>query len=275
MSRSLLVIVPTRGRPAAASRLIEAFVATGATADLVFCIDNDDPRAPEYRAIQSEWWTTPHHDGGRAIGFRFGPRQSLAGWTNEVAATACLPGCWLRCDVDCEADPWHCWNLHRPSHKPDWHDQHACPPPSYRALCSMGDDHLPRTPSWDGRLLEGLRGMGGGFVYGNDLLRGQELPTAVAISSPVVAALGWMCLPGLSHYFVDDAWKALGGAAGCLRYLPDVVIEHLHPAAAKAPADATYREAETSEPEDRAAYELWKTTSLTRDAATVRSALNR
>ena len=67
----------------------------------------------------------PHHTGGRAIGFRFGPRQSLAGWTNEVATTACLPDCWLHCDEDCEAGPRHCWNLHRPSHKPDWHDQHA------------------------------------------------------------------------------------------------------------------------------------------------------
>src|ERR1022692_4739674 len=202
MMRDMLVIVPTRGRPAAATRLIEAFAATGATTDLVFCVDNDDPHLPEYRAIQSEWWMAPHHTGGRAIGFRFGPRQSLAGWTNEVATTACLPDCWLHCDEDCEAGPRHCWNLHRPSHKPDWHDQHACPPPRYRALCSMGDDHLPRTPGWDRLLLDGLADMGGGFAYGNDLYQGEILPTAVAVSSPIVAALGWMCLPALNHMFV-------------------------------------------------------------------------
>jgi hypothetical protein len=48
MMRDMLVIVPTRGRPAAATRLIEAFAATGATTDLVFCVDNDDPHLPEY-----------------------------------------------------------------------------------------------------------------------------------------------------------------------------------------------------------------------------------
>jgi hypothetical protein len=99
----------------------------------------------------------------------------------------------------------------------------------------MGDDHLPRTPGGDRLLLDGLADMGGGFAYGNDLYQGEILPTAVAVSSPIVAALGWMCLPALNHMFVDDVWKALGGATNRLRYLPDVVIEHLHHVNAKAP----------------------------------------
>lgn len=34
--------------------------------------------------------------------------------------------CQLPCDADCEIGPVHCWNWHRPDHKPDWHDPQEC-----------------------------------------------------------------------------------------------------------------------------------------------------
>src|SRR5437762_9313930 len=34
--------------------------------------------------------------------------------------------CQLPCDGDCEIAPVHCWNWHRPNHKPDWHDPANC-----------------------------------------------------------------------------------------------------------------------------------------------------
>ena len=37
-----------------------------------------------------------------------------------------MPDCQMPCDADCEAGPVHCWNWHRPNHKPDWHDPEAC-----------------------------------------------------------------------------------------------------------------------------------------------------
>ena len=73
--------------------------------------------------------------------------------------------------------------------------------------------------------------MGGtGIAYGNDLHQGGALATSVVMSSDIAAALGWMALPGCAHYHIDDVWVALGRDAGCLAYLPDVVIEHAHPA---------------------------------------------
>lgn len=38
------------------------------------------------------------------------------------------PDCQMPCDEDCEIGPVHCWNWHRPSHKPDWHDPAKCDP---------------------------------------------------------------------------------------------------------------------------------------------------
>jgi hypothetical protein len=34
--------------------------------------------------------------------------------------------CQVACDADCEIAPVHCWNAHRPNHKPDWHDASEC-----------------------------------------------------------------------------------------------------------------------------------------------------
>lgn len=34
--------------------------------------------------------------------------------------------CRMPCDPDCEAGPVHCWNLHRPNSKPDWHNPGFC-----------------------------------------------------------------------------------------------------------------------------------------------------
>lgn len=144
----------------------------------------------------------------------------------------------------------------------------------FDAVAFMGDDVLPRTKGWDVRIVDALAGLGSGIVYGDDLLQGERLPTAVFMSTDIVRALGWMCPPGLVHLYLDNAWLELGRAMGRLRYLPDVVLEHLHPDAGKAPQDATYREANSRERDsaDRAAYEAWRRDRLPLDLEVLRAA---
>jgi len=103
----------------------------------------------------------------------------------------------------------------------------------------MGDDHRVRTHGWD-RELSGAAG-DWGVAYGNDLLRGQELPTSVVMSADIIRVLRKMAPEQLWHMYCDDYWKALGGGLGRLAYRSDVVIEHLHPAAGKAQMDDSYR----------------------------------
>jgi hypothetical protein len=109
-----------------------------------------------------------------------------------------------------------------------------------RAVGFLGDDHRPRTRGWDRVYLDALDALGTGIVYGDDGHRGQGLPTHVAMTSDIVLALGWMAPPVLRHLFADDFWRDLGVAAGCLRYLPGVLVEHLHPAAGKGVMDDGY-----------------------------------
>ena len=48
----------------------------------------------------------------------------------------------MPCDADCEVGPVHCWNWHRPNHKPDWHDPAACDGcPIQARLVAHGTEH--------------------------------------------------------------------------------------------------------------------------------------
>lgn len=132
------------------------------------------------------------------------------------------------------------------------------------AVGFMGDDHLPRTVGWDGRYVEELGRLGTGLVYGNDLIQGQALPTQVAMSSDVILATGCMVPPGAIHLWLDNAWLALGQALNAITYLPDVVVEHLHPIAGRAEWDAGYAEAnaDARSDADRAVFEQWRQQDL-------------
>jgi hypothetical protein len=110
----------------------------------------------------------------------------------------------------------------------------------YDFFTFIGDDHRFRTPDWDIALSKAI-GTAPGLAYGNDLLQGQNLPTAVMMSNAIVSALGGMVPPKLRHLYLDNFWKKLGEDLGNLVYLPQVIIEHCHPLAGKAEWDEGYR----------------------------------
>ena len=111
--------------------------------------------------------------------------------------------------------------------------------PDYDYICFMGDDHLPITKGWDTKLAEAI-GDKAGIAYGNDLLQGENLPTAVVMSTKIIRALGFMSPPALKHLFLDNFWLAIGKALGNSTYCSDVVIEHLHYINGKAAHDERY-----------------------------------
>ena len=181
---SLIVIVPSRGRPDNIARLREAWAdLTTLAARLLVAVDDDDPELPGYLE-QGDGWTI------------VGPRLRLGPTLNSLAPTMTKRAPYIG---------------------------------------FLGDDHLPRTTGWDLEVTAALATLGTGFVYGNDLVRGADLPTAFFMTSNIVDKLGYIFPPGLVHMYLDDAVRELGTAANCLTYLPDVIIEHLHPVAGTAP----------------------------------------
>ena len=89
------------------------------------------------------------------------------------------------------------------------------------------------------------------------------------MSSDIVAALGWMCLPELKHFWCDNVWADLGRGAGCLRHLRAVAVDQLHPGAKTAAPDQTYADSGKKIPEDRGAYFAWRGGRMAADIETV------
>jgi hypothetical protein len=141
-----------------------------------------------------------------------------------------------------------------------------------KVIAFMGDDHRPRTKGWDRAYLDALADRPG-IVYGNDLIQEWRLPTQCAMSTELIRALGHMAPPVLTHLYVDNYWRDLGRATDCLTYLPDVVIEHVHPVAGKAQMDEGYRRVNAPEmyARDNSAYAYYMRTRGARDIAAARA----
>ncbi|HEU4751980.1 MAG TPA: class I SAM-dependent methyltransferase [Armatimonadota bacterium] len=143
----------------------------------------------------------------------------------------------------------------------------------YWALGFAGDDHLPQTIGWAKRYADVLRELGTGMVYGDDGYQGAKLSTEWAMTSDVVRALGRMVPAPVEHMFCDNAVLALFTAAGAVRHLPEIRIEHMHPVAGKARTDAQYERVNSRDQmaRDRAAYQLWQTTERAAHVRAVRA----
>jgi hypothetical protein len=56
----------------------------------------------------------------------------------------------------------------------------------------------------------------------------------------IVQELDGMVPDHLLHLYLDNFWKTLGLDIGALTYLPETIIEHMHPLAGKAEVDQGY-----------------------------------
>ena len=140
----------------------------------------------------------------------------------------------------------------------------------YEFLSFMGDDHRPRTQGWD-RILSDAIGERPGVAYGDDLLQGANLPTAVTMSAEIVRRIGYMVPPVLVHMYMDNFWRDFGVKIGNLQYRADVVIEHMHYLAGKAINDLQYQEVNASHvyEKDRISYEDYEKTQMDTDVGLV------
>jgi hypothetical protein len=241
----LVILVPSRNRPGTARPVADAIAQTStADAVLAYVVDESDPTGGDYaralgcpvvdvRAAGPADWAGLVE---RRVGVFRTPSKTMIEALNEAAVAV----------VD-QVRPY--------------------------AVAFLGDDNRPRTAGWDARFVAELRRLGTGVVYGNDLIQGANLPTQVAMTADIIRELGWMGPPGLTHLYIDNFWYDLGERAGCLRYLPDVVIEHLHPLAGKGPVDEGYRRVNSPAAyrSGEAAYRAYAAASLDADAARVRA----
>lgn len=231
---SVIVVIPSRGRPARAAAAIEALRRNAAMVgtSIVLVVDADDPCLAEYTALR--------YPG-------FGPEVTTVTLAAEETGS-----------------------LVKATNTVSMRIAHEDPD---AVIGNLGDDHMARTRGWDRMVTETLATPG--VAYGDDLLQGEALPTAPFISAEIALALGYYALPDLRHLFIDNVWRDVGAQTGTLRYLPGLVIEHLHPLAGKAEWDPGYERANGMHTvdHDRMAYESWREHAMATDIGRVRDAL--
>ncbi len=127
--------------------------------------------------------------------------------------------------------------------------------PDYQYYTFINDDHLIRTKGWEEKVISALKN--GGVAYGNDLIQGQRLATAATFSGDIIRKLGVVSLPELEHLYIDNYWMEIGRGIGKLFYLPDLIIEHMHPAAGKAPMDAEYQKSNSNYDKEHKIFNHW------------------
>lgn len=232
---SVVVVIPSRGRPERAHRAVRAIRQTAARVDtrVVLAVDADDPQLDAYRDLR---WDLPY-------------RSEVALVILEAAETGCLVKATNTVSLRiAEEDPGS-------------------------IIGNLGDDHVARSAGWDNHVAAALATPG--IAYGDDGFQRKDLPTAPFISAAIVLALGWYALPSCRHLFVDNCWRDLGEQTRSLRYLPDVLIEHEHPLAGKAEWDDGYRKANGGETveHDKRAYHEWRERYMAEDLSRVRAVL--
>lgn len=233
---SVVVVIPSRGRPGRAHRAVRAIRETAHRVDtrVLLAVDADDPMLPEYLALR--WDPIPYRTEVATVVLEPAETGSLVRATNTVSVRIA------------EEDPG-------------------------AIIGNLGDDHIAKTAGWDNLIVAALATPG--VAYGDDGLQGKALPTAPFISAAIVLALGWYALPSCRHMFVDNAWRDIGEQARCLHYLPAVQIEHEHPLAGKAEWDDGYRTANGAEviEHDKRAYREWRELYMAEDLRRVRAVM--
>jgi len=215
----LLMLCPSRNRPDSIAELIITWCQTASGRSKLLAAVDDDD--PKIQDYRHvENDLAGLSENGDRVEFVYGPRLRLGGTLDALAA------------------------------------RYA---PDHFAIGFLGDDHRPRTYGWDQAFLDALGRHGTGMVYGNDLLQGRNLPTAIAMTSNIPLALGYFAPPGCTHLFFDNAWLQIGKSLHAITYLDDVVLEHMHPLAGKADADAGYVEVNSAAMygHDQQAYQEW------------------
>lgn len=144
----------------------------------------------------------------------------------------------------------------------------------YKYIAFMGDDHRIRTFGWDIMMAKAIGSLG--IAYGNDLIQGSALPTAVMMSSKIIKAIGYMAPPAQKHMYLDNFWLDLGTRLNAIHYLDDVVIEHQHFSVTGEKMDETYQETNDAAVynADKIAYDNYLSTQMDIDIDKILKCVN-
>jgi len=119
----------------------------------------------------------------------------------------------------------------------------------------LADDTIPSPRDWAQRLQSAA---GREYIaYPDDGIHGKGLCTHHCIGGDLMRRVGFWCLKGLRHNFLDQVWMTIGTETDRLRYVPSVKFDHLHPWVKKGPMDEVYALSASWFEKDQAIFDRW------------------
>ncbi|MFA6198657.1 MAG: glycosyltransferase [Patescibacteria group bacterium] len=137
----------------------------------------------------------------------------------------------------------------------------------------INDDHVCRTEGWDIKMMEAIdrKNMGVAVCYGNT----QNMPTSTMHGAILVHALGYFFPPDYKHSWVDCWLTSIGFKTNIMTHLPEVNIEHMHPAFGKAVKDDTYRAVEEDYKKGELIFTKWYNSQCAADVKMIGDLIDR
>lgn len=107
---------------------------------------------------------------------------------------------------------------------------------NYKYVGFIGDDIVFKTP-FESVFIEYLFSVNHGLIFGNDLIWHGALPTHPFITSKTVLAVGFFGCPAVEHNFFDNYWNVIFNALNTKKYIPEIIMEHMHSMVGKENSD--------------------------------------
>jgi glycosyl transferase/beta-hydroxylase protein BlmF len=111
-------------------------------------------------------------------------------------------------------------------------------------VMQCGDDIVFRTEGWDTLVYRAFSEYPDGIVlvYGNDCFQGEQLATHGFVTRRWADTVGHFTPKHFSSDYGDQWLFDVARGIGRTHYIPELVTEHLHPAAGKAAWDLTHQD---------------------------------
>jgi hypothetical protein len=127
----------------------------------------------------------------------------------------------------------------------------------YKYIGFIGDDIVFKT-KWEQEFIDALSSHKFVLAFANDLMyqHGQHA-THPFITTNMVRAVGFFGCPAVGHHYFDNYWMDMIEIVGVKKFLPKIIMEHMHPAVNKTKEDAGFYKIESKFEENHHAYTMY------------------